>query len=192
MNTRRATAVRSRDEIAEAIRALTEAQWARLRRVSERFAWGRPIAPGDLLHEAFIRALEEDGRKCPADIDVVKFLIGAMRSIVHGEAEKAKKVKLVPVARHSDQHDEGVDVEDPTPNAEAALIEEEAAAEIRREVLALFDDDRQARDLVEGIFAGFTAEELRELTGLDETGYASKRKLIRRRIDKKYPNGWRP
>ena len=37
-----------------------------------------------------------------------------------------------------------------------------------------------------------TAEEMRELTGLDKTGYDSKRKLIRRRIDKQYPEGWKP
>jgi RNA polymerase sigma-70 factor (ECF subfamily) len=36
------------------------------------------------------------------------------------------------------------------------------------------------------------ADELRELTGLDKTAYDSKLKLIRRRIDNKYPEGWKP
>ena len=35
-------------------------------------------------------------------------------------------------------------------------------------------------------------DEVRELTGLDKTAYDSKRKLIRRRIDKKYPEGFKP
>ena len=35
-----------------------------------------------------------------------------------------------------------------------------------------------------------SVEELKELTGLDATGYNSKLKLIRRRIDKKFPKGW--
>lgn len=59
-------------------------------------------------------------------------------------------------------------------------------------MLALFDDDSQALDLVEGIMEGFGADELRELTGLDGTAYASKRRLIRRTIDKHYPAGWKP
>ena len=36
---------------------------------------------------------------------------------------------------------------------------------------------------------GIEGEELRELTDLDKTAYQSKRRLIRRRIDKKFPKG---
>ena len=59
-------------------------------------------------------------------------------------------------------------------------------------MVALFNEDLQARDLVEGMMEDFTAEELRKLTELDETAYASKRRLIRRTIDKHYPEGWKP
>jgi RNA polymerase sigma-70 factor (ECF subfamily) len=59
-------------------------------------------------------------------------------------------------------------------------------------MLALFKDDPVARDLLEGIMEDFDADELRELTGLDKTAYASKRRLIRRTIDKHYPGGWKP
>jgi hypothetical protein len=38
---------------------------------------------------------------------------------------------------------------------------------------------------------GYEGEELRALTDLDEISFASKRKLIRRRIDKHYPKGWK-
>jgi len=38
-----------------------------------------------------------DSRVCPADVDVVRFLAEAMRSIAHGEREKAE-YKLVLVA----------------------------------------------------------------------------------------------
>ena len=34
--------------------------------------------------------------------------------------------------------------------------------------------------------------EMLELTGLDKTAYQSKRKFIRRTIDKHFPNGWKP
>lgn len=70
-------------------------------------------------------------------------------------------------------------------------MREQSEAAIRGAVLALFDDDQQARDIVEGTMVDLSADELRELTGLDKTAYASKRKLMRRRIDKAYPEGWK-
>jgi len=39
---------------------------------------------------------------------------------------------------------------------------------------------------------GTDGEELRALVDLDRTAFASKRRLIRRRIDKAFPNGWKP
>ena len=49
---------------------------------------------------AFTSALDEDGRTCPANVDVVKFLAEAMRSIADGEVDKAKRrVVLVPVPK---------------------------------------------------------------------------------------------
>jgi hypothetical protein len=39
---------------------------------------------------------------------------------------------------------------------------------------------------------GFAGAQLRSLFGLSETEFASKRRLIRRRIDKAYPKDWTP
>lgn len=184
-------APRSRDEIASAIRALPAADWARLKRVARYYSAGRPIEAEDLLQEALTRAV--DTRNCPAYVDVVKFLAEAMRSIAHGESEKVEnRLLLVPVPKTGEQSAKVLAVRDPAPSPEASLISEEAAAGIRRALLALFDDDPQARDIVEGTMAEMTADELRALTGLDQTAYDSKRKLIRRRIDKAFPQGWRP
>jgi DNA-directed RNA polymerase specialized sigma24 family protein len=187
-----AAAVRTHDEIADAIRALTHAQWARLRLVAEKYAWRCPLGPDDLLQEAFLRALE-GGRKCPAHVDVVRFLAEAMRSIADGEAEKIEnQVVLTPIAQFGDEQDGAVDPEEPRLNAENAAMCKQNVAALRNAMLALFNDDSQARDLVEGIMEDFTAEELRKLTELDETAYASKRRLMRRTIDKHYPKGWKP
>jgi DNA-directed RNA polymerase specialized sigma24 family protein len=145
----------------------------------------------DLLQEAMTRAV--DTRNCPAHVDVVKFLAEAMRSIAHGEGEKAEnRLVLVPVPKTGDYPAEALAMPDPAQSAEARLISEEGASGIRRELLGLFDDDQQARDIVEGTMEEMTAEELRELTGLDQTAYDCKRRLIRRRIDKAFPQGWRP
>lgn len=182
---------RSRDEIASAIRALTPADLARLRKVAQHYAAGRRVEVNDLLQEAFVRAI--DSRACPTDITVVKFLAEAMRSIAHGEAEKVEnRLILVSVAQTGQHEMDALDFPDAAQNAEAGLISEQDAAAIRRALLALFDDDPVARDIVEGSMEEMTAEELRELTGLDKTAYDSKRKLIRRRIDKAYPEGWKP
>src|ERR1700722_14558668 len=169
------------------------AQWARLKLVAMRYAWRCRQEPDDLLQEAFRRAFEEDGRECPTHVNVVKFLAEAMRSSADGEAEKRKnQVTFVPVAHRADQNDGAVDPEDHRLNAEDTIDNEQKAATIRRAMLALFDDNPQARDLVEGIMGDFSSDELRELTALDKTAYASARRLIRRTIDKSYPEGWKP
>ena len=178
-------ASRSREEIASAIRAFSDADWARLRAVARRYAIGRPIEWEDLLQESMRRAI--DGRICPSHVDVVKFLAEAMRSIAHGESELVEH-RLVLVAKTGDE----LGVADPNPHAEDMLISEQSAATLRKDVLALFDDDPVARDIVEGIMELMSPEELRELTDLGQTDYDSKRRLIRRRIDKAYPRGKTP
>jgi DNA-directed RNA polymerase specialized sigma24 family protein len=186
-------AVRSRDEVANAIRAFTPAQWIRLRKVAARYAPGGHIPAQDLLQEAFVRALDEDGRKCPADVDVVKFLAEAMRSIADGEAEKVGNApEIVPIATHDDGTDAAYGVPDGTATAEEKLAWDQEIALMRRDLLALFADDPQARDIVDGTIEGMTVDEMCAVTGLDKKAYDSKRKLIRRRIDKAYPEGWKP
>lgn len=181
-------ASRSREEIAEAIRTFTSADWVRLTRVAGYFAAGRPIEPEDLLQEAFERAL--DSRTCPVNVDVVKFLAEAIRSIAHGESEKVEH-RLVSVAQTENEEAAILDYPDPNPSSETKMIIEESTETLRCSLLKLFDDDQHARDIVEGTMSDMTAEELRELTGLDKTAYDSKRRLIRRRIDKAFPDGWK-
>lgn len=119
-----------------------------------------------------------------------------MRSIADGEIDKAKRrPSLVPVPKTGgDEEGEEVEVEfpDSQPNVEQQRISAENVAEMRGNVLRLFDDDPTAHDIVEGVMADMTTDELRELTGLDETSYNTKRKLIRRRIDAAFPEGLKP
>jgi hypothetical protein len=53
-------AVRTPDEIADAIRTLTHAQSARLRLVAEKYAWRCQFGPDDLLQEAFLGPWKAD------------------------------------------------------------------------------------------------------------------------------------
>jgi DNA-directed RNA polymerase specialized sigma24 family protein len=194
VNSGQVATTRSRDEIAAAIRSLTAADLARLKIVARKYAFGRPIESDDLLQEAYVRAL--DSRACPSHVDVVKFLAEAMRSIAHGEAEKVEhKITLVPIAKTGGPEDEASSIGDEADDAETGMIaaqQAERCIAVHAAVIALFDDDPTAQLVLEGMMEEMTAEEMRELTGLDKTGYDSKRKLIRRRIDKQYPEGWKP
>ncbi|MBY5466345.1 RNA polymerase subunit sigma-24 [Rhizobium leguminosarum] len=193
MNSGQVAATRTRDEIAAAIRSLTAVDLARLKMVARKYAFGRPIEPDDLLQEAYARAL--DSRACPSHVDVVKFLAEAMRSIAHGEAEKVEhKVTLVPIAKTGGPYDAD-SIKDEADDAETRMIAAQRAERCiatHAAVIAVFNDDPTAQLVLEGMMEEMTAEEMRELTGLDKTGYDSKRKMIRRRIDKQYPEGWKP
>jgi DNA-directed RNA polymerase specialized sigma24 family protein len=184
--------VRSRDEIVAAIRALTDAQWIRLRKASAYFAWIYDLSADDLLQEAFCRALA-GGRACPTNVDVVRFLAQAMRSIANGEAEKVENlVEVVAVVQPGLPIDGAIDLEDSSLSQEEMMIAAQTTETMRQALLGLFSNDRQARDLVDGILAGYEGEELRALTDLDLKGYASKRRLMRRTIDKHYPERRKP
>lgn len=196
MNSGPAAARRSHDEVKDAIRALTPAQWVRLRKAAVYFAAGRPVEADDLLQMALASALDENGRTCPTNVDIVRFLAGAMRSIADGEIDKASRRSiLVPVPKtggREEGEEEDVEFADERPNVEQHHIRAEDDAEKRAAVLALFDDDPTARDLVEGVMEGMTKEELRQLTDLDETAYDSTRKRIRRRINEAVRKGLKP
>ena len=194
MKTRPRADVRTVAEVQDGINALTVADWGRLKLAAARYSFGGAIEPDDLLQEALRRSLEKDGRKWPVDVDLVKFLVEAMRSIADGEREKAEnRIEKVPIG--TGQTDEVEDVFDPpdlSPSAEEHLGEVQDGAAMKAVLLLLFIDDPIARDIVEGIWAGFTGEELRALTPLNKTEYDSKRKLMHRRIMKRFPNGWKP
>ena len=119
-----------------------------------------------------------------------------MRSIAHGEAEKVEnKATIIPINFAGSSNDETSDIKDETADAETRLMAAEHAnscVSMHTAILALFEDDPVAKLVLEGVMEELTMDEMRELTGLDKVAYASKRKLIRRRIDKQYPEGWKP
>jgi hypothetical protein len=189
-------AVRSCQEVADAIRDLTPAQWMRLRAIAAKYIWGY-MTPEDLVQEACRRSLENEqagpfGRGCPVHVDIVMFLAGAIRSICSCEYEKTKgRPKHIPIINHGLHQCLPLDPPDSALNAEEFIGRDQDAAAVHSHILSLFDDQPLARAMVEGIFAGLSPAQLREVTGLEETAYASTRRLIRRRIDDAYPGGWR-
>lgn len=172
----------------QAIRSLSEADWVRLRMVSERYARSA-ISAEDLLQETLLRAWD-GSRRCPTNVDVVKFLAEAMRSIADEARKKEQRKREAMAKAEAPVADGGLDSAEH--DAEQKVIEDDQARRIRISILALFDDDQDARALVEAMMEEFSAEELRELTGLDKTAYDTTRRRIRRRLGKAYPDGWKP
>jgi RNA polymerase sigma-70 factor (ECF subfamily) len=178
--------IRTRDDVEAAIRAFSVLEWSRLNQLAKSFTFKTGWGFEDLLQEAIMRTLQGT-RNCPTDVDIMKHLIDAMSSIADGEREKAHNQ-----TPHEPTAMPGVeDAEDP-PSSEWSAEENLVYEAGRAEILATFDDDPVARDLVEGILAGFDTEQLKELTGLQGTAYNTKRTLIRRRLLKLSPKGRNP
>lgn len=182
------TTIRTREEIEAAICGFTVADYARLESAARYFGRGSSVDTGDLVQEALVRALD-DRRSCPADVPIMRFLIGVIRSLASGEREKDALRHPADASEAVGEDGDVLEIQDLGPDAEAILIRDEEDARIRAAFFTLFDDDPVAQDILVGIMEGLTAEELRELTGLDVTAYNTKRRLMRRRIDKKFPAG---
>jgi len=179
----------SREEIEKAIRGLQPAGWVRLRKIAVIYSRSRRPDDEDLLQEAFARALN-GSRKCPVHVDIVKFLAEVMRSLASDSAkarDRHPELRALPLAGEI-----GLlfDPPDCRLNAEQDREGIQEIERIKAAVLGLFDDDLVAQTMAEGMMEGMEGDELRATTDLSTTGFASKRRLIRRRIDTAYPNGW--
>ena len=184
-------AVLSPAEFKEAISGLHDAGWLRLRKVAHALACHRRLEAEDLLQVAFTRALE-GSRQCPRNVDVVRFLAEAMRSIASDALKARGRAAEGHVSRTESEAQEILEgLPDTGPNAEECFSAAQEIAQRRCAVLELFADDATAQLMVEGIMLGMEGEELRELVGLTPTEFASKRRLVRRRIDAAYPEGRR-
>jgi hypothetical protein len=175
-------ALRTRDDVEAAIGAFSEADWARLQRLGAASTFKTGWGSEDLLQEAILRTLQGT-RNCPTDVDVIKHLIDTMSSIANGERDKARnQFPHLPTLQPGVSG--AVDLASSAWSAEEKLVYEGG----RVEIVTLFDDDPVAKELAEGIIAGFETAQLKELTGLQGTAYNTKRTLIRRRLLKFSPN----
>jgi hypothetical protein len=155
----------SRAEIKSALRGLTAGDqtalmkaarhWAKLRRI--------PFDPDDLIQETICRVL--DGRRpWPRDRRAIEFLTGVIKSI----AWEWKGL-----------HDEEIELGDGGAEERGLL----ATIDLKR-IIALFDDDPIAQKMLMLMADGTRGEDIARAVGLSPTEYESKRKKIRRRIEK--------
>jgi len=178
------------EEITAELAALSKANLVRLGRIARRYS----MSPDDLLQDAF-ESIMEGNRHCPRDLNVMVFLWGTIRSLASSQKKSLAKLpvidSLTPTTDDCDTHPD-LDCPAVSPDAELLLISGQDADAIYSVLLSLFADDENAWLIVEGLMEGMERRELQELTGLGDTDYETKRRLIRRRINAKYPKGWKP
>ena len=179
-------------EIRRAIDALPEADWLRLHKVARALCRNGGFDPNDLLQEAFHRALN-GGRQCPRDVDVTRFLAGVMRSIASDWSKARRRRPEMSINAPSGALlDVVVQVRDRRLDADDLLADTEERACVIARIKDLFADDATALKIIEGMLEGRVGAELRSAAELSEKEFASKRRLMRRRIDKAFPKEWKP
>ena len=130
------------------------------KRIEESFAWTKTIAG---LHKTKHRGV---GRVAFQFV----FAMAAYKSIA-GDRKRALK-RTVPLNEEREVGDEGI---------EARGIQ--AKLDLKR-IMTHFDDDPIAQKMLMGMADGIIGEDLRQAISLSPTEYESKRKKIRRRIEK--------
>jgi DNA-directed RNA polymerase specialized sigma24 family protein len=154
----------SQAELIAIIQALGDADKIALTKIARLYARRTPFDHDDLLQEAICRVLS--GKRVWArGVPVRSFLVGVMRSIAwewKGEPREAV-----------------VDAPDPRCGETPTMASIDSA-----KIVAMFADDLVAQKIVLGMMEGARGEELQRSSGLSKVEYESKRKKIRRRIEK--------
>jgi RNA polymerase sigma-70 factor (ECF subfamily) len=178
-------------EVTEIIENLSDADFLRIKKISQYLSYGGARSPAELRQEAIKRALGGT-RKCPRRLEIVPFLYGTMRSIASADRKaigRSPELHLVP--KQGSSAGSILDGVDPRLSPEDRILKDEEFYELKNAILPLFDDDPVAQTLAEGMIEGMEGQELREFVGLNEKDFATARRLIRRRIDKAFPHGWK-
>lgn len=149
-----------------ALDLLSRADLVRLKAIARLHAFGLPpgMSGADLLHEAILRTMQGT-RVRPPDVPLVAFLAETMRSI------KSEQVR-----RYRRERDAATPEPRAVPDPERIMAATQELAAIYR----LFADDRAATQILNGVGAGWSAEEIRKATNMSKTDYNSARKRMRR------------
>ena len=176
------------EEIRAAIECFGDADWVRLKRAADYFAWRAGTQGCDLRQEAMMRALE-GRRKCPRNTKVITFLCNAIRSIA---SEDDLDVQQVPLEGKLEfDPDDGAKLCDPSQSPDREAQGRIDGERLLSEALGLFEDDEKAKLMFEGMMEEMEGEELRAFLELTSTEFDSKRRLVRRRLNNHF-EGRRP
>lgn len=184
----------SAKEVKEQIEALSVPDWIRLKKIARAYS-GNGVEPDDLIQETIARALS-NVRNCPRDVNFMKFLANAMKSVA--EAQRKKQHPENKADFSIDDENNAILIFDKGDNVlnipqEQAIENKKRTEKIGQrlqEVLELFKDDEPAELIIMGKEDGLSAKEIKETFDIDKKTYDTTLRRIRRTIDKHYPNGW--
>ncbi len=169
----------STDEVARPLSRLGRADVVRLQLIAT--TWARRFDPDqrdDLLNEAIRRAMGGQ-RRWPTSDDLFTFMSGAMRSIAHEWGSKARRETPV-------SDDDLVMITPPIPPTQESAA---ALSLVRDQVAAALDDDPIARTIFTLKLTGASAFDIRSHLQIDEDGYDTAFRRLKRKLMRLYPEG---
>ena len=170
----------STSEAMSAICGLSDDENLRLKSICLQYSRYVGVEWNDLLQEAICR-VNEGNRPHPRQLGTIPFLAGVVKSIAYDQYQLISKRNEISLETGGEN---SLDIPDESANPAKVIANANEVEDIRRSVIELFADDVAAEVIAEGIMDGMEGEELRLLTDLDPTAFQSKRRLIRRRIQK--------
>lgn len=173
------------EDVEKALNCLSDADWIRLDMSARLLVSDSEIVSSEKLLKEAIENVLAGSRKWPNGVKFTTFLRNVMRSIADGYWKKQRRM-----FRLLDKEDSG----DGSGNPEDQLIEAEHESLVQaryREIWELFSGDDAVEAILLGREENLGPMEIQENFGLSETQYASALRRIRRKILKKYPEGWR-
>jgi DNA-directed RNA polymerase specialized sigma24 family protein len=175
----------SPDEIIGAFETLSPDDKLKLAAIEAIKVRGTHFARGELVHEAFCRALTGD-RNCPSEIPFMAFMVKTMQSIAGHDREECRRTR--PVSGQAGEEG-GASLSATVLSAEDELIQKQDAAAVRA-IQDQFEDDPEAQLVLMGWQENLRGAALRDATGLDQGQVDYTIKRIRTKMRKTYPNGW--
>jgi hypothetical protein len=178
-------------EVEAAIRALSDADGVRLRKVASFRARGLAglglgVSADDLLQEAIMRTLA-GGRRWRKSVTFVKHLIKTLGSLANHLRDELKGGTVVPAtAEDPEGRLDGVALKSRMPDGERVAAANEQLATISK----MFDKDDEVGLVLEGLAAGMTGPEIQVDLNINETQYETIMTRLRRGVERK--EGWRP
>ncbi|SRR6266487_590946 len=163
----------SEAEVRSEINSLTAGERTKLILIARHYAWKFRISfedPDEFVHEAICRVLERK-RVWPRGVEKLRFLAGVIKSIAADRKRALNRESAALKEKEKVVGDKGAE-------------ERDAANEDLERIMVLFDDDPIAQKILKGMEGGARGKDLQQTSGLSPTEYESKRKKIRRRIEK--------
>ena len=177
------TDVRSVTEFRDAFAGWDEVEYARLAQAVAVFAWIARMEPLELVQEAVTRVLEER-RRWPRDVPLATFLVSVARSVASGEKTYRERGEVrSPVSVYDRQGNVAHHGGEESRSPEDEAIDKEQLSLLEQDMQALFADDPIAEAVYMGHVDGLRGEELREVVDLGPTEFATKCRLVRRRLN---------